>query len=327
MAMTIEIMKERSRIVTRTREFFLARDYLETDTPALAPSLIPESSLEVFETKFVHPYQKGFPLYLIPSPEVWMKRVIAETGQNVFQLCKAFRNAESIGRIHNPEFTMLEYYTVGANSRDNIELTEELFSALSGEETPQQARPPFARMTMAEAFREFAGLDLDALHEIPAMRDALASKALLAPAEAPWEDLFNILFLSCVEPELPADRPLVLDEYPKEIVCLARDIPGRPCKERWELYVSGMEIANCFAEMATQDAVATYFVSQEEKKRGALVPHNVDHSYPEIFAAFPACSGVAIGFDRLCMALLGCKSIDEVLYFPFTAFVGADTRL
>jgi len=322
--MTIQTMKARSRLVSLTREFFLSRGYLETDTPALSPSLIPESCLEVFETRFVHPYQQGFPLYLIPSPEVWMKRIIAETGQNVFQLCKSFRNAESSGRIHNPEFTMLEYYTVGADSHYNIGLTEELFSALApaldGEDTPAQARPPFVRMTMAEAFWELAGLDLDALHEIQPMREALAAKGLIAPAEAPWEDLFNVLFLSCVEPTLPGDHPLVLDEYPKEIECLARDIPGRPSKERWELYVSGMEVANCFAEMATPEAVAAYFASQSEKKRDALVPHNVDCGYPQVFAGFPPCSGVAIGFDRLCMALLGLHTIDEVLYFPFSAF-------
>jgi len=318
--MTIATMKARSRLVTRLRDFFLSREYLETDTPALAPSLIPESCLEVFATSFVHPYKAGFPLYLIPSPEIWMKRIIAQTGKSVFQLCKSFRNAESIGRIHNPEFTMLEYYTVGATSRDNIALTEELFAVLANDSTPKQALPPFRRMTMAEAFSELGGLDLGALQEREAMIAAAKSKGLLVPGATSWEDAFNIIFLSLIEPALPTDRPLVLDEYPKGIECLAKDIPGKPYKERWELYVQGIEIANCFTEMGDSVGVASYFAAQGAKKSNSLVPHRVDSHYPALFRNFPPCSGVAIGFDRLAMVLLGKTDIGEVLTFPFASF-------
>lgn len=318
--MTIETMKARSRLVTLTRDFFLSREYLETDTPALSPSLIPESCLEVFATNYVHPYKAGFPLYLIPSPEIWMKRIIAETGRSVFQLCKSFRNAESVGRIHNPEFTMLEYYTVGATSRDNIALTEELFSVLASPSTPGAALPPFRRMTMAEAFAELAGLDLGRLQEREAMVEAARSKGLLANDATSWEDAFNIIFLSLVEPFLPPDKPLVLDEYPRGIECLARDIPGKPYKERWELYVQGIEIANCFAEMGNPAAVAEYFAAQGTRKLNSLVPHRVDAGYPALFKHFPPCSGVAIGFDRLAMVLLGKTDIGEVLKFPFASF-------
>jgi len=318
--MTIEAMKARSRLVTLTREFFLSRDYLETDTPALSPTLIPETCLEAFATSFVHPYKPGFPLYLIPSPEIWMKRLIAETGRSVFQLCKSFRNAESVSPIHNPEFTMLEYYTIGADSAGNIALTEELFGALATPETPACARPPFRRVTMAEAFAEFAGLDLDALQDRQAMIEAARSKGLVLGGDTSWEDAFNIVFLSLVEPGLPSDRPLVLDEYPSGIECLARDIPGKPYKERWELYVRGIEIANCFTEMASPEAVRAYFASQGAKKLLSMVPHRVDPEYAEVFAAFPPCSGVAIGFDRLAMVLLGKEEIGQVLNFPFAAF-------
>ncbi len=318
--MTIETMKARSLLVTLLREFFLSREYIETDTPALSPDLIPESCLEAFATSYLHPYKAGFPLYLVPSPEIWMKRIIAETGKNVFQLCKSFRNAESVSRIHNPEFTMLEYYTVGATSRDNIGLTEELFGTLANASTPGTALPPFRRMTMAEAFYDIAGVDLDSLQEREAMIMAAKSKDLLVSEGASWEDAFNIFFLSLVEPFLPADKPLVLDEYPKGIECLARDIPGKPSKERWERYVHGIEIANCFTEMSGPEAVAGYFAAQGKKKLASLVPHRVDPSYPSLFENFPPCSGVAAGFDRLAMVLLGKKDIGEVLAFPFASF-------
>lgn len=318
--MTVETMRARSRAVSALREFFLSRDYIETDTPLLSPSLIPESCLEVFATEFVHPFRRGFPLYLTPSPEIWMKRLIASTGKSVFQLCKSFRNAESFSPIHNPEFTMLEYYTVGADSAASIALTEELFGALALADTPSSLLPPFRRMTMAEAFAEFAGLELGALRERGALIDAARSKNLIVNPEASWEEAFNVIFLSLVETFLPMDRPLVLDEYPAEIECLAKDIPGRPYKERWELYARGVEIANCFTEMADPAAVRAYFAAQAPKKQKSLVPHEIDNSYPDVFEGFPPCSGVALGFDRLIMALLGLKDIGEAINFPLASF-------
>ena len=318
--MTIEAMRARSRLTTLTRAFFLDRDYLECETPLLSPSLIPESCLEVFATEFVHPFRSGFPLFLVPSPEIWMKRLIATTGRSFFQICKSFRNAESISPIHNPEFTMLEYYTVGANSRDNISLTEELFSVLATQATPEASRPPFRRMTMAEAFFDLAGLDLDKLGEVGAMREGASSKGLWVSPNATWEEAFNVAFLSLVEPNLPVDCPLVLDEYPMGIECLAKSIPGKPCKERWELYVGGIEVANCFTEMGDRKAVEEYFASQGAKKHDSLVPHKVDASYPSIFDSFPPCSGVAVGFDRLAMVLSGARRIEEVINFAFSEF-------
>jgi lysyl-tRNA synthetase class 2 len=309
-------------MVTATRDFFLSRGYIETDTPALAPSLIPESCLEAFATEYVNPFQSSFPLYLVPSPEVWMKRIIAETHSSVFQICKSFRNAESMGRIHNPEFTMLEYYTVGASSKESIALTQELFRSLAFESTPERAKPPFIRITMAEAFHEFAGLELSALRDTGSMIDAGRSKGLVIPNDTSWEDAFNIVFLSLVETRLPSDRPLVLDEYPKEIECLARDIPGTNYKERWELYVDGMEVANCYTETGDRDTVRRYFASQAEKKKKALVPHMVDFSYPDLFSGFPPCSGVAIGFDRLLLAMTGRNDIADAIIFPFKDYPG-----
>jgi len=325
--MNVETIRARSRMVSIIREFFLARGYLETDTPALAPTLIPESCLEVFATDYVHPSKSNLPLYLIPSPEIWMKRIIAETGTSVFQLCKAWRNAESISSIHNPEFTMLEYYGVGIGRIENIQLTEELFMELVTPETPECARPPFRIMRMEEAWHEFAHADLDKLSEPASMRAACRERGLMVPNDASWEDAFNILFLSLVEPDLPHDRPLVLDQYPSGIECLAADIPGTRSKERWELYVDGIEIANCFSEMADPEAVRKYFASQSAKKINALVSHRVDEHYASIFEHFPRTSGVALGFERLMMVMLGKNSIEDVMLFPFSLYTHASSTI
>ncbi len=315
--METRLLEERSRILTETRAFFLRRGYLETDTPALAPSLIPESCLEVFRTEYDNPFLGRMDLWLVPSPEVWMKPLIARYKRSVFQVCKCFRNSESVGRLHNPEFTMLEYYTVGADSGTSRELTEELFRACAGPDTPAWARPPFRRMTMAEAFREYTGLDLESLQDREALVEAGLGKGLLVPREASWEDAFNQVFLTLVEPSLPQDSPLALERYPAQIECLAADIPGTPWKDRWELYAGGMELCNCYTEASDPGAVRASFERESARKKSSRVPHRVDPGYPEIFTDFPPCSGVAMGFDRFVLALTGERDLSRLLPYPF----------
>ena len=132
--MDIEFLRQRSGIIKSVRKFFDDRNYLETDTPLLAPHLIPEACLEVFETRYIQPKgsssRKERPYWLIPSPEIWMKQLIASHHENIYQICKCFRNGESTGNLHSPEFTMLEYYTMEADYNDSLKLTEELFSFL-----------------------------------------------------------------------------------------------------------------------------------------------------------------------------------------------------
>ena len=124
------MLKIRARLLQTVRSFFADRAYLEVDTPTLAPTLIPESHLEVFRTHFEHPDREARELYLTPSPEVWIKRLLAEGCGSVFQLGKSFRNGESVDRLHQPEFTMLEYYTVDADYLDSIAVTEELMDTV-----------------------------------------------------------------------------------------------------------------------------------------------------------------------------------------------------
>jgi lysyl-tRNA synthetase class 2 len=131
--MDLEMLQERARIIRQVRSFFDTRGYLELDTPLLSPDLIPESCLEVFETNLIRPSGEKKPYWLIPSPEIWMKKIIAAHRVNVYQICKCFRNGESTGFLHNPEFTMLEYYTMDAGYEDSLKITEDLFAFLSEE--------------------------------------------------------------------------------------------------------------------------------------------------------------------------------------------------
>jgi lysyl-tRNA synthetase class 2 len=351
--MTTQTIRARGFLASAVRAFFTEKDYLEVETPLLAPALIPEAAIEVFKTRFEHPYRPARDLYLTPSPELWMKRLLAAGLGNMFQLCKAFRNAESLGGLHNPEFTILEYYTVDADYMDCLAFTEELFSCLlhacagkpafgARPAAPSRAQPPFRRMSMAEAFWEYAGLDLEEFaprddEEAPRAAEALSARARAAGLPAgeagSWEEAFQRIFVGRVEPALPRDRPLALLDYPRGVRCLARDIPGTPWNERWELYVDGIETANCFTEETEPQKLAAYFREQAARKEKALVPHAIDEEFPALYKNargagpgrardYGTFSGVALGFDRLLMAFCGEASIGGVILFPFSDIIG-----
>jgi len=321
--MDLELLHERARIIRQVRSFFDKRDYLETDTPLLAPNLIPESCLEVFETYYLPPagskYQKK-PYWLIPSPEIWMKRLLARHRTSIYQICKCFRNSESSGRQHNPEFTMLEYYTVGADYIDSLKITEELFGELSASIRAEQLAPPFIRLTVEEAFRRWAGFDLYKAASEPDAMKAEASRLGLNPAPGlSVQELYDLIFIHTVEPELDMERPVALLDYPAFVPCLARKNPDNKTVQRWELYCRNAELANCFTEETNADEVRSFIEGEKAKKeKDATVRHVVDDDYWKIFTGDgnKNWSGVAMGLDRLIMLLCGRSNIDAIL--PFT---------
>ncbi len=316
--MEIETMRARAALLSELRRFFSSRGYLEVDTPQLSPALIPESMIDSFATRFASPYQGERDLFLVPSPEVWMKRLLAAGSGDIFQISHCFRNAEQLGRIHNPEFTMLEWYTVQADYMDSADRTDELLDALTTPDTPANLRPPCRRLSMSEAFKEIAGIELPAATEDIELLRREARRVGVDDSEmTEWEELFNSIFLKLVEPELPRDRPLILYDYPARIPTLAKRKPAGPWYERWELYLDGIEVANCFTEETDPKRIAEYY-SVEERISRSKTAAPPDESFREIFGrGFPPSSGVALGVDRLLMALLGVRDIRGVIFFPF----------
>jgi len=338
--MDIELLRERSRIIKQVRSFFDNRNYLETDTPLLSPDLIPESCLEVFGTTLLSP--KGSltpdkPCWLVPSPEIWMKRLIAQHRVNLYQICKCFRNGESSGRWHSPEFTMLEYYTMRADYTDSLKLTEELFAFLldalqKNENGRAELSPPFIKITVEEAFSRSAGFDLYRAAESPlAMEEEARRLGLSPPPGLSVPELYDLIFIHSVEPNLKLERPVALIDYPAFVPCLAKkrdgghagSHAGGKTVERWELYARGIELANCYSEETDAQQIRAFFESEKAaKEKNALVPHKTDDGYWKLFSSkeepFPECSGVAMGLDRLIMVLAARQTIDSAL--PFQAF-------
>jgi len=320
------MLRRRAAIIKQVRAFFEKKGYLELDTPLLLPDLIPESCLEVFQTERLFPTgskKEKQNLWLIPSPEIWMKKIIAKHGVNIFQICKCFRNGESEGKFHNSEFTMLEYYTMEADYMDSLELTEEFFRNLTTEDTELHGGRgkgslfPFERITVAEAFEKYAGFDLFDMAAKGADAMYIQAKKLgldLMPGLA-VPQLYDLIFIHSVEPNLKSDKPVALINYPAFVPCLAKKAANGQTVERWELYYNGLELANCFSEEIDPQKVKNFFFDEEaEKTQSAIIKHKVDHNYYKLFEQnFPKCSGVAMGLDRLIMALTGKININGVM--------------
>jgi lysyl-tRNA synthetase class 2 len=334
----IELLRERAGIIRQVRAFFDERDYLETDTPLLAPDLIPESCLEVFQTTRIFPNEVTKPYWLIPSPEIWMKRLIAKHAANIYQICKCFRNGESSGYQHSPEFTMLEYYTMRANYIDSLRITEELFAFLVKDKGGcGKLSPPFIKLTVEEAFQKWAGFSLfdvtgggDTAESAGAMEGHARRLGLNPPSGLSVHALYDLIFIHAVEPQINLSQPVVLMDYPAFVPCLAKKSADGKTVERWELYARGTELANCFTEEIRAQEVRRFFESEKaEKEKNALVRHAVDENYWKIFDGGNSaggnftggkfanpCSGVAMGLDRLIMILKGRKTLDGILPFP-----------
>ncbi len=319
-----EMARLRAVIIQGIRSFFVTREYLEVDTPALAPVLLPESHIEPFATQTVHPYAASQRLYLLPSPELWMKRLVARGYGNIFQIGKCYRNAEQLGRLHNPEFTMLEWYTVHADDTGSADLTELLLAHLADlidaagalRSASARCRPPALRVRMGELCAEHAGLTEDDFGCHERIRAVARDLGMETPPNEEPADTFQRIFLTHVESMIPTDRPVIVTDYPELVTAFAESAVDRPVRRRWELYLCGIEVANCYTELRDVAELRRLFGRERKRREDALVPVEVDREFPEEFALAPPCSGVALGVDRLIMALTGVAEIQGVIFFP-----------
>ena len=313
--------RKRSLLYRNIRAFFDSRGYMEVFTPTLSDSLIPEPTIRNFSTLFINSFMTERELYLIPSPEIFMKRMLSEGSGPIYQISQCFRNAEQLGNIHNPEFTMLEYYTVGFDEKDSILLTEELLQEVSFGDAPPAVTAKPVVMSIEEAVKEYSNLDLIRAQDYGYLREHAEKRGLYVPDGEAWDDTFNRIFINDVEPSLPNTCPVILTDYPEQIDCLALKQEGRPYRARWEMYIDGTEIANCYAEETDKERTRSYFTKEysrlEEERKGTneVVPA-ADPSFAEI--DMPESSGVAIGLDRLLMIELGLKEITPLLSFPLS---------
>jgi elongation factor P--(R)-beta-lysine ligase len=326
----------RGRILAAVRNFFEGQGFVEVDTPALQVSPGLEPHLRAFRTELHDPQTgTGEPRYLHTSPEFAMKKLLVAGLPRIWQLAHVFRDGER-GPTHHPEFSMLEWYRAGAGWRDLVADCEALLRTCqhaAGVESMRwrgqtaDAQQPWQRLSVADAFRQFAGIDLVATAPDPQRPDA----ALLAAAAAhigvephtgdDWEALYFRIFLDRIEPNLGIGAPTILYDYPASMAALSRRNPADPrLSERFELYVCGLELANAFGELTDPAEQRARFAADQAKKQalyGETYPIDEDF-LAALNHGMPEAAGIALGFDRLVMLLTGAADIEEVMWAPVT---------
>jgi lysyl-tRNA synthetase class 2 len=332
-AARIPVLVARARIVAAIRRFFVERDFLEVDTPALQVSPGLEPHLMAFSTELVTPEGARRALHLHTSPEFAMKKLLVAGLPRIFQLAHVFRNGER-ARTHHPEFTMLEWYRAGASYRDLMAdcepLLRDVLAASGGDAlrwAGQSCDPAGAwqYLSVAESFTRFCGIDILATAPDPQRPslDLLAATSRgigIAPHDGDdWEDLFFRLFLERIEPQLGIGVPTILYDYPIALAALSRPKPGDArLAERFEIYVCGLELANAFGELTDAAAQRARFETDRARKRAL---YGYDYPLDEDFLAalargMPESAGIALGIDRLVMLATGAARIEDVLFVP-----------
>jgi lysyl-tRNA synthetase class 2 len=311
---SLDTMRMRARLLAQIRAFFSARDVLEVETPLLSSATVTDPHLHSLTTVYQGPgAPEGRILYLQTSPEFAMKRLLAAGSGPIFQICRAFRNQEA-GWLHNPEFTLLEWYRPGF---DHHALMDEVDGLLAEVLTLARAE----RLSYGAAFRGRFGLDpLDATTE--ELRRAAISAGLRGISEADRDGWLDLMMSHSVQPTLGRGRPTFLYDYPPSQAALARVRPGPPAvAERFEVFVEGLEIGNGFHELADAAEQRRRLEADVARRRAlGLEAVPVDERLLRALAqGLPDCAGVAIGVDRLLMVAAGIErgSIDQVLSFPW----------
>jgi elongation factor P--(R)-beta-lysine ligase len=318
----------RAKVSRDLRRYFEAQDFVEVETPTrvLAPGQ--ELHLDAIPA--------GEDRHLITSPEYHMKRLVAGGMESIVQFCRCFR-AEEDGPFHQPEFTMIEWYRAGGTMDDLMRDCESMVEAAAraAGTWPSVAIPalrrsafasptldlqsPFERVSVRELFGKHASVKLRGDESAAEMR-ALAHRAgCSVSADAAWDDVFYQIFLDRIEPHLGTTRPTFVFDWPQPLGALARSKPGDPMTvERFELYAGGIELANAFGELTDAVEQRRRFVEESETRRvrGKAV-YAIDEKLLAALPHMPPTSGIALGFDRLLMLVLGAPEICDVLAFAY----------
>ena len=321
-----EIQIKRSQIFDLIRFFFKKEGFLEMLTPTIVKCAGQEPYLDPLSVSLRDEKNKFYSGYLITSPEYSLKKMLAAGFEKVFELARVFRNNESFGGSHNPEFTMLEWYRAHSNYREIMKDTEKLVYFLNKKinKSPYlyyqgqkiDLRPPWPKLSVKEAFLKYAGIDLDKAKTLSAFKSQIKNKRYLADD---WNDIFYSVFLNEIEPNFPKNSPIIIYDYPLPQASLSKKKNKNSFyAERFEVYVGGMELANAFSELTDPKEQYSRFKEEQvlrQKNKKNFIPIDKDFVLALELGLSPS-GGIALGVERLQMLLLDIKDINDLLPFP-----------
>ncbi len=306
----LDTLRARAALLARARGYFAETGAVEVETPQLSPVPVSDPLLDSVEVRLSG---RPGPWFLQTSPEFSMKRLLAAGLGDCFQVCRVFRDGER-GRLHLPEFTMIEWYRVGRSLEELMDDVGGLVQRLSG-----AVAVPARRLTFREVVLQAVGVD-GLTGTARELREALAERALDVPEDI-REDrdaLLDLVMGALAGPALGHDRPVMVHDYPASQASLAKlkTVDGVKVAERFELYLGGMEVANGYHELADPAEQRERFEADAAARRRLGKPAAIDQALlAALDAGLPACSGVALGFDRLAMHLLGLDRIEQAVSF------------
>jgi lysyl-tRNA synthetase class 2 len=328
----------REKVITAIRTFFLNRAFHEIETPTLIARPPAESYLDVFETTLFDRTRVPHKAYLSTSPEVPLKKLMVAGLGNCYSLTKSFRNMETQSNTHNPEFTILEWYRVGADYMEIMKDCEELLVFINTyllrsqedkkikntQEMVYQGKhvdlsPSWERLTVSESFAKWAHVDFEEFLDEENAKQIAREKGYSVDASNTWEELYNQIFLNEIEPHLGQGKPTILYEFPAAMGALARKKKSDPrFAERFEFYIEGLELGDCYSELTDWKEQEARFENElAEIRRMGKTVYDYDRDFIEALkVGLPDCSGIAIGVDRLVMLYADTKKIQDILYFP-----------
>ncbi len=312
---SLERLQSRAETMAGIRRFFHRSGVMEVETPACSAAATTDPALDSLSSRYTGPgASDGREIYLHTSPEFAMKRLLAAGSGPIYQICKVFRDGE-LGRFHNPEFTLLEWYRPGYDIQQLMGEVEVLVQSLLP--TPRSVE----RVSYQGLFQRFLGIDphrasIETLRRQVVERGLLGSGNVDLPGRDGWLEL---LLTHCIEPQLADSGLCFVYDYPLSQASLARIRPGDPpLAERFELYLDGLELANGFQELADAAEQRHRFEQELERRQreGRTQPPLDERFLAALKAGLPDCSGVALGVDRLLMRITEANHINEVLAFP-----------
>lgn len=310
MAESADPLKLRAKTLAQVRSYFADRSVLEVDTPILSPAGTTEPNLHSLTTQLA--CQPGATQYLQTSPELAMKRLLAAGSGDIYQIARVFRDAE-LGPYHQPEFTLIEWYRVAWNERQLSHEVIELIGLLGG-----NPKLGYEEISYQEAFTTHCQFD-----PLTADMDQLlacAKRQGLALPTSPIEktELLDLIMSALVAPQLGKTVPTILFDFPASQAALAQlQAADSRVAARFEIFWRGIELANGFRELTDPIEQRQRFETENANRRARQLPElPIDEAFLTAMEHLPACSGVALGFDRLLMLSNGATRIDEVMTLP-----------
>ena len=313
------------KVEKSVNEFLEKNNYLKITLPVLSPALIPESYLEIFETEFKYFGSKN-KLYLAPSPELFLKRLLVEKIGDCYYLGKSFRNSDPPATLHSFEFTMLEFYKMGANYMDIADVVLEMLRYINNKAKilnknsiityrgNKISLEKWEKISVAEAFQKYTEISEEELFNHNLFVKKANEKGYKVEGFS-YEDVWSQIYTTEIEPHLGKNGyPTLIYDYPKEFAALAKLNKNGKTAQRFEIYIAGLEIGDCYTELTDWYEQNNRFkIELQKRKKDDKIIHPADQGFIEsLKKGLDNCAGIAIGLERLGMIFADVDSIDKL---------------